>query len=329
MEYPKSRTEWLSLRHKHISSTEVAALFGMSPYSTAFETAVVKQAAEPNPEFESSERMEWGICFQHAIAKRIGLVYGVKVRAISGYAIHSYLHCRMGASFDYEIVGWDWDKVNHSKPPPFTGNPILREMYDKHGAGNLEIKSVDYFVFKDWRMDDGTIEAPAHIELQVQHQLACIGRTWAAIGALIGNNHLEVLIRERDDEVCKAIAAKCETFWTNLAKGVLPPVDLPADAAIISALYKYAQPGKVLDAQADDNIQALCQQYAEAGRAAKAAEDAKATAKAQLLMKIGDAEKVLVSGYSVSAGVVGETEIPAYTRKGYRLVRITEKKVKS
>ena len=28
MEYPKTREEWLALRHKHISSTEVAALFG-------------------------------------------------------------------------------------------------------------------------------------------------------------------------------------------------------------------------------------------------------------------------------------------------------------
>ena len=42
---------------------------------------------------------------------------------------------------------------------------------------------------------------------------------------------------------------------------------------------------------------------------------------------IGEAEKVLASGYSISAGIVAPCEV-AYTREGYRLFKVTKKKEK-
>ena len=91
----------------------------------------------------------------------------------------------------------------------------------------------------------------------------------------------------------------------------------------------FAEPGKVLDAQGDDAITSICREYHEASRAEKAASDAKTTAKAKLLLAIGDAERVLANGYSVSASVTAEAEIPAYTRKAYRNIRVTAKKEKA
>lgn len=318
MHYPKTREDWLALRHRHVSSTEVAALFGLSPYMTAFELATIKRQDGPD-EREASERMRWGVRLENAIARGIAEEYGVKVRAISAYATHGYEHCRMGASFDFEIVG--------VKDGDFAGDAILRRMYEQHGAGVLEIKNVDAAQFRKWQYDDG-IEPPAHIELQVQHQLACIGRRWAAIGALVGGNRLEVIVRERDDEVHRILRAKCEAFWRDLDAGILPPVELPADAAVIAALYRHAEPGKVLDAQGDAEVSALVREYAAASDAAAKAAKARDAAKAKLLMRIGDAEKVLADGYTVSAGVVAETEIPAYTRKAYRLIRVWATKPK-
>ena len=144
-----------------------------------------------------------------------------------------------------------------------------------HGAGILEIKNVDYLVFRDqWQQDDdGRREAPAHIEIQVQHQLACIGRLWGAIGVLVGGNKLELLVRTRDDAVHQAIIKKCEWFWNLLAHEKMPPVELPQDAEIIGKLYRYATPEKVLDVQADpeEKITALCAAYKAAAEAEAAA----------------------------------------------------------
>lgn len=324
LKYPTSKLEWLILRHQNINSTEISALFGLSPYQTAFEVGVIKSQKGPDPQTESTERMRWGIRLQHAIARGIAEEYGVKIRAVTGYAEHSYKHCRMGASFDYEIVG-----LKDEIPPDC--DPILRDMYSKKGPGILEIKNVDTWVFKsEWNeVEGGGVEAPAHVELQLQHQLACISRSWGAIGVMIGGNRLEVLARERDDEVHALIRKKCETFWNNLHDGILPPVELPADADMISRIYRYAEPSKVLDAQADESIAAICKEYTDAAADEKAAQDRKATAKASLLLKIKDAEKVLVTGYNVSASVTAECEIPAYTRSAYRNVRISVQKPKA
>jgi putative phage-type endonuclease len=316
MLYPTSRDEWLALRMKHISSTESCALFGMSPYMTAFELAVTKKATTPPAEYEQNERMSWGLRLQRTIAQGIAEDYGVKVRAMSGYASSGPI----GASFDFEIVG-----VADSHD----GDETMRALYRQHGTGILEIKNVDSLVFKnDWRADGDSYEAPAHIEIQVQHQLECVERKWCAIGVLVGGNKQVVLWRMRDEAVGTAIRSKSARFWQRLEAGEMPPVTLPEDTQIIKQIYGFAEPGKVLDATADEEIKSLCAAYTVAQKAEVAAKAEKDTAVAKLLMKIGDAEKVLTEGYTVSAGVVSETLVEAYTRKAYRNCRIYVKKAK-
>jgi putative phage-type endonuclease len=319
MLYPKTREEWLKLRCSHISSTESAALFGMSPYMTAFELAVLKKSPDVPEEYEQSERMTWGLRLQRAIAQGIAEDYGVKVRAISGYA--SLPEQRIGASFDFEIVG--------HKDGPFDGIPMLRSLYTQHGTGVLEIKNVDAWIFKnDWQEIDKAIEAPAHIELQVQHQLVCIEREWAAIGVLVGGNRQLLICRMRDRQVGQAITVKAGRFWKGIAAGHMPPVTLPADAECIRKLYRYAEPGSVLDFQAADNesLHTLARQHAEATAFKSAAEAAHKSSGAALLMAIGTAEKVLFADMSINAGMVAPAHIEAYDRAGYRNLRVYTKK---
>lgn len=334
MLYPKSREEWLKLRHAHVSSTEVAALFGLSPYMTAYELGVMKQQPDPDPEFEANERMRWGIRLQHAIARGIGEEYGVKVRAMSGYATHSYGHVRAGASFDYEIIGIAADDAGAEV---VVDDTLLQDHYREHGSGILEIKNVDGLVFRNQWNVDGLVEPPAHIEVQVQHQMACCAKKWAAIGALVGGNTLTLLTRTRDEDVIKAVLDKCEAFWRDLSRGVLPPVELPADAGIIGKVYRVAEPGRMIDAQPGaehearaEALTALFREYKAAAAAEKAGKEAKDTAKAKILMEIGAAERVLLpGGLTISATTVAEAQIPAYTREAYRLLRLTEQKPKA
>ena len=204
MLYPKTREEWLKLRMDYVSSTESSALFGMNPYKTAFELAVIKKSPDVPEEYEQNERMTWGLRLQRAIAQGIAEDYGVKVRAMSGYA--ALPEQRLGASFDFEVIGLKDDYTGESQ--------MLRGLYQQHGTGVLEIKNVDQWVFKDeWHEVDDQLEAPPHIEMQVQHQLHCIEREWAALGVLVGGNRQILIARMRDRDVGLAIKAKTAKFW--------------------------------------------------------------------------------------------------------------------
>jgi putative phage-type endonuclease len=306
MLYPKNRLEWLDLRRRYVSSTESAALFGLSKYQTAFELGVSKRVGLDT--FEENERSEWGKELERTIARMFCERHGLKFRAMTGYADAGD---GMGASFDFEIVGAD--------DAPATE---IGALYHEHGAGVLEIKNVDTWIYRN----EWTDEAPAHIEIQLQHQLEACEREWACLAVLVGGNRLESFLRRRDREVGASLRRRIGAFWTDFHRGTLPPPVLPADAALIAQLYKHSEPGSVLDAQGNATITDLCMMYAVASTEERAAKQRKDSAKASLLQLIGTHERVLADGYTISAGTVGEAEIAAYTRSAYRNFKVTPKK---
>lgn len=319
--YSETEADWHAIRHTVVSSTESAALFNMSPYLTAFELGNNKQSPTPPAPFDGNERMEWGKTLERLIAEEVGRRYGVKVRKLSAFAVHD--ESRMGASFDFEIVG--------VMPVAAVKDTSLQQLYQEHGPGVLECKNVDGLVFKrNWTDDDEDSEAPEHIEVQVQHQLEVIGRKWAAIAALVGGNNLHVITRMRDEPVGRSIRAKIDKLWIDLAAGILPDISYPDDAAFIASLYQVAEPGRLYDARGVADIASLVAEYTEAGKREKAASDDKKTAKARALQAMAaagyaDAEKVITDVGSISCGVVGPAEV-AYTREGYRNFRVYPKK---
>lgn len=306
---PTSEAHWLQLRTVDVTSTESAALFGMSPYVTHFDLWHRKRSGEV-PEFKQNERMKWGNRLEAAIAAGIAEERGWKIEPLKTYWRDPDL--RLGSSFDYLVLG---DEPAH-----------------------LEIKNVDYLAFRDgWlEHDDGTIEAPEHIEMQVQHQMAVSGLKRAYIGALIGGNRVQVIERERDDEVIRAIRARVAEFWRTVEAGEEPSPVMPDDADALIRLNQYADPGKILDASNDVNITTLVRDYKQARADADAAEEHQKILKAKLLEAIGDAEKVVGPGWKISAGMIADTPGTTITaemigttygaRKGYRNLRITTTK---
>lgn len=299
---PNSEAAWKALRVDDVTSTESSALFGMSPYCTAFELWHRKKDAT-QVDIPDNERMAWGRRLQDAIAYGVAEDKGWVCEPMKEYIRYIDGELRLGSSFDFKMID------------------------ERNRIGILEIKNVDFLVFRDkWTVhDDGFIEAPAHIEIQLQHQLHVADYEWGAIAVLVGGNKPYILVRERDHAVGMAIENRVRKFWKSIAENNPPPFELPADAEFISTLYGYAEPGKVLDAQGDEEIATLVKQYQEASQKAKLADEDKKTAKALLLTKIGSHEKVLGSGFTISAGMVGPAEV-SYVREGYRNFRITTKK---
>jgi putative phage-type endonuclease len=303
---------WLAARKLDVTSTESAALFGMSPYTTHFELWHAKRSGLAR-EFKTNERMQWGNRLEAAIAHGIAEEQGWEIKPLKEYMRDP--DARLGSSFDFVITS--------------LGEPV-----------HLEIKNVDYLAFRDgWiEHDDGSIEAPEHIEMQVQHQMAVSGFKRAYIGAFIAGNRGVVIERERDEDVIRAIRAKVAAFWRTVDAGDEPAAIMPGDAEAVIRLNQYAQPGKMVDASGDANIALLVTNYKRAAQDEKDAAEDKEVAKALLFEAIGDAEKVLLDGWTISASLQAETPATVITadmigktyggRKGFRNLRINARKPK-
>lgn len=318
------------MRAKDITSTEVAALFGLSPYLTKFELWHRKKE-NITADFQANERTLWGNRLEEAIAKASADEKGWIIRKAPEYVSAPQL--RMGSSFDYIIQEEDESSEEYKQREEVKESIIMFSRYvvPKIDKEILEIKNVDSLVFKDgWLVDDdGDIEAPPHIELQIQQQMLLkpeIKQT--RIRALVGGNRMVEIIRPPNKEIQEMIVFEVAQFWKSIFDNEPPAADFALDSEALRKLYGYAEPGKVLDATGDMQIKALVVEHQEAQAEFKAAESRKEAAKNELLTLIGNAEKVVLDGYSISAGVTGETFVEGYLRKSFRGMRIYTKKAK-
>lgn len=319
--YNVTEQAWLNLRREDLTSSDIAALFNVSPYLTYFDLWHRKHDQSVVP-FEGNERVKWGNRMEATIAEGIAEDQGWTVRPMKEYIRLDGL--RIGSSFDYAVT--------FGLPMPAQG-PVL------HVPGGspypttlaiLEIKAVDWLQHKQkWLLhEDGEVEAPLHIELQVQHQMLVAGVDLAYIGVLIGGNQVQLLKREAIPDYQQMILEKAAAFWRSIDEGTPPSPDFPDDIDTVKRLNAYGDPSKYRDATDDEAIRVLCTEYREAAAAEKAAKEAKDTAKGKLLMAIGDYSKVTCGLFTISAGMVDEAFIEAHTRAGYRNFRVTERKPK-
>jgi len=291
------RDKWLEERLKDITSTEASALLGLSPYDTAF--SLYHRKREKNVVTDSaSERMTWGTRLESAIAKGIAEDRSWTIRPMTEYIRDK--ENRVGASFDYFIESED---------------------------ALLEIKNVDAMAFREgWIVEDGEIlEAPPHIEIQVQTQMHVADKDTAWIGALVGGNSVKLIKRHRDPEVVNHILHQAYKFWTNVDSNIAPQVDYERDAKLITKLYKNVNPCTVLDARGNELLLQLAKEYANASKEEKAAATKKLELKAKILQHIQDNEKVFSDEFTISAGLVKGGPI-SYNREDYRNFKLTFKK---
>ena len=308
----ENQHQWLTERAKDVTSTEVSALFGLSPYLTEFELFHQKRDAVV-VKIEPNERMKWGNRLESAIAQGAAEDMGWNIAKLNVYMRDQA--ARIGSSFDFEIKS------------------------SANGPGILEVKNVDWVQYqKNWIDDgNGNIEAPEHIELQVQHQMEISGFEWCAIVALVGGNEQKIVLRNRDRDIGKSIREKTGEFWNRVLQNQPPSADYTRDAEfIIKQLRRDAVEGLV--AEADAELEDMIKQFEFVRKEASDLEKIKDQRRAEILERIGQASKVITSFGSLSTGqvkgrsgtlitpqmvgtVIGATE-------GYRSFRFYPKKEK-
>ena len=316
---PDSFDHWLQLKSEDVSSTEVSALFGISPYSTEFELFHQKLSGDIYT-IEDNERMYCGRMMEDTIAQMASEQLGIKVRRLKTYFRHDTV-AHMSSSFDYEIVG-NLDR--------------LQEKYGKlKGPGLLEIKNVDGLVYRnEWSED----EAPAHIEAQVQHQLEVSNRNWAIIACLSGGNSMHIMFRERNRKIGKAMCERINKFWEDIDKELMPEPNYEKDADFIIEMYSDDQ-GEPVDISEDISLRSMIVTYKELRARYSELESATKAIKAEVFHRVGNASKLISSdGLTVSMTKTKDTPPTVITedmigteiggREGYRQFGISQRKVK-
>lgn len=297
------REAWHAIRKKTVGASEVAALFGASPFMTEFQLWHIK-AGTIDSGFAESDRMFWGNQLETVIAKGIAEKEGWEIRNVEEYTLHPTIE-GMGASLDFEIL-----------KSPF-------------GTAALEIKNIDKFVYQDkYVRPDETEEPPLHYQLQIQHQLACCpDLEYGVNGVLVGGNEHRVFPLKRRNDVIKTIEDRVGAFWESIKAGNEPALSA-GDYTVVSQLYKNPTKDKTVDFSSSKEVIEACNSLTQIREQIKKLTETEELLKAELISTIKDAEIAIVPGYTFTYKTVVKQPYMV-NPKPYRSLNIKPKKGES
>ncbi len=275
----------VSERKDWIGASESAALFGASPYTTKFELWHQKVGNIAVPDLDDVERIMAGQYLEPSIAAWAGAKWGMDICPVPDYRASSTVG-QMGCSLDFETE---------------SGEPV-------------EIKNVDNLIFRDQWSSDGDIitDAPMHILVQVQHQLACPfidmprpERSWLIV--CVGGNRLYRMKIPRHDAMISRIEQEVKDFWYSVEAGVAPEPQFELDSDAISLLYR-GQGVELADMRGDGRARDLAADYLAGLEVEKAGRNQKKAAMAELKTILGDAQAgIMDDGYTIKGSPIKET----------------------
>lgn len=98
--------EWYAARRTGITSTDIGAILGVSPYASEGDVARSKMSddPEPEPDPETARRFRLGLAMQSLVADEDVVEHGIKLRRVKRLIVHPTIPWAM-TSADYERVG--------------------------------------------------------------------------------------------------------------------------------------------------------------------------------------------------------------------------------
>jgi putative phage-type endonuclease len=305
----RDQKHWHELRSQHIGGSDIAALFGLSPYSSRWQLWMEKSGKLPPEDISGNKAVQAGTFLESGIASWAAHRWSMDLTKVNDY--YTVDDCPgMGASFDYI--------ANNGAP--------VEIKWSARGYGwNYNGEEID--------------EAPENYLLQVQHQLACTTSDHAWLVALIDDEPRRMKI-PRNDNIIDAIKHEIKLFWKSIDEGKEPEPDYATDVAAITKLMGTLPKSDVVLDDADAPLFAAYKAAKEeekvaAARAdeAKAALLMKARAKLELMNTSQDKASVKCGEYKMSISNVpsnpGKEITPDMVgtmtgkRSGYTTVRIT------
>ena len=300
----ETEVEWLEARKQDVTSTDLAAMLGLSKWKSRFALWHEKKSGI-SAEFIETDRTIWGKRLQNVIAHGICEDEGWQGEDLGLFYI-SDESLRLGCSLDVKVE------------------------CPQRGTGLLEVKNIGLDAFAaSWTNE----EAPAYYEVQLMLEMhlarkAGIDIQWGCLGALVGGNKPVLYFRDYDAEIGAMFDEEVVKFWASIEANEEPKPDYSVDGAAINRIRGAVIEKSTLDVSESNRIPELISIYEEGGVMEKEGKAMKESAKAEILDLIGDAAKAVLPGYSITAGMVQGGEV-SYVREPYRNFRINKSKAKA
>lgn len=185
MRGPKQHTdEWHEAKRTLITSTDIAAILGVSQYASEGDVARHKQGEpDPEPDDAQARRMRLGLAMEDVVAREDEIEHGLRLRHVR----------RMIISDEY----------------PWAGTSL-----DFERIGERTIVEIKTSSAREW---DGSL--PERVEAQVRWQMGVAGYPRVHVAALLYGSKLECFDLEHDEEVFQNLIIIAEDFRARLAAG--------------------------------------------------------------------------------------------------------------
>lgn len=185
--------EWLKIRKGGIGGSDIGAIMGVNPWSSAFNVFIDK-TTDYVKDLSDNEAVYWGTTLEDIVAKEFEKRIGKKV-------------AKMNA-------------ILQSKETPFAYANIDRRIVGEEAG--LECKTTSAFQADEWK--DG--EIPASYICQCQWYMYVTGYKKWYIACLIGGQKFVWYELNRDDELIGYMIERASEFWNNhVLTGEAPPAD--------------------------------------------------------------------------------------------------------
>lgn len=302
-----TESDWLQARKQDITSTELAALMGMSEYKTRLRLWMEK-AGKIESDFVESAPSIWGKRLQNAVGQGIAEDNGWQCFDLTGYYLRDE-EARIGASMDMRVI------------------------CQQRGEGLLEVKTTGYFQEENgWTKT----RAPIDYEFQIMGQLSLAIQegqeiAWGCIGALDGRKSTRLFHRLPDPALWALIKEEAAKFWHSIKIDEPPAPDYTVDADLIRKMQGEINVGHNISLNGNNRAHELVENYKTLEDNVRGSIEHVADTKArmekiknELHHMMGKAEVALVGDYRISAR---ETRIDERLQNGYSFRRCDIKRI--
>lgn len=220
-EVSRNRDQWLALRERRITGTTITAIAGLNPYKSAYHLWA-EWTGKTSDEFRGNDYTDLGTVLEPYVGSLYAKRTGRKVRSL-------------GSLYQHGVIDWAL------ATPDF----IVDE------SELLEAKTATIRQLHKWD-DEGT---PEHIAIQLQWQLGVLGLERGHIGALIGGDPENFMVRtfDLDHELFSALLELGFDFLEKVQKDE-PPEPGERDSKLITQLVKRNNSARLFTSETAEKI---------------------------------------------------------------------------